>query len=340
MKTILLKIVDYFDLYQIFNRFTKNTATVFMLHRISNEREDCINGFSTEILREYFDYLKKNKYKVIRLSSYINALINNEKMKKTVVFTVDDGYRDFYLNAYEIFKQYNYPASIFITSDFIEGDLVFWWDKVEYVINNTMKQEICLKKLNVINMRIDTALEKARAIGIIVERLKEIKNEDKLELIKVFINEMEVDISGRKGNGYDPLEWDDIYEMKENRIEFFPHTKTHPIMSKIPLKKKIEELSISKNILEKRLGESGNIFCYPNGGIKDFDEETISVLKSLDYVAAVTGLPGLDYTNRKVDMYRIHRFGLSSNMTLFKQHICGLESFKRKMLGTLLKKYR
>ena len=125
MKAFLLKFVNYLNLYSVFNGYTRNTATVFMLHRIDPEHENTSAGFSPVLLREYFEYLKKNQYNVISLSSYMNALMKHEDTTKTVVFTVDDGYRNFYLNAFKIFQDFNYPATIFITSDFIDNNLFF-----------------------------------------------------------------------------------------------------------------------------------------------------------------------------------------------------------------------
>jgi len=53
----------------------------------------------------------------------------------------------------------------------------------------------------------------------------------------------------------------------------------------------------------------------------------------LNCIAEVTGMPGLDSTKGKTDMYRIRRVGLASEPVWLKQHICGIESLKRKILG-------
>ena len=99
-------------------------------------------------------------------------------------------------------------------------------------------------------------------------------------------------------------------------------------------------LTVPKKIIEEKLGTTANIFCYPNGGRDDFDEETISALTSLDYIASGTGMPGMDDTKCKTDMYRIRRFGLPYDLIWFKQYICGLENFKRKMLGFSFSRYK
>ncbi len=340
MKAFLLKLVNYLNLYSMFNGYTKNTATIFMLHRIDPEYENTSAGFSPALLREYFEYLKKNQYNVISLSSYMNALIKNEDTTKAVVFTVDDGYRNFYLNAFKIFREFNYPATIFITSDFINGKLFFWWDTIEYAVMSTKKRVINLPNWNLNNIQIKTDSQKAEAVSYIVGFCKKLKNTNKLNLIEKLLELLDVNISGQPMNEYAPLSWDDIFEMKKHGIEFHPHTKTHPIMSRISKAQKLEELSEPKQTIEKKLSVPANIFCYPNGGFGDFDEETIGILKSLNYIGAVTGIPGFNNTKNKTDMFRVHRFGLPSDPILFKQYICGLEQAKRQLLGCFLHKYR
>ena len=75
-----------------------------MLHRIDKEGTETGSVFTTALLREYFEYLRKHHYNVISLTSYIQALINHEDTYKTVIFTYDDGYSDFYHHTYNIFR--------------------------------------------------------------------------------------------------------------------------------------------------------------------------------------------------------------------------------------------
>jgi type IV secretory pathway component VirB8 len=91
MKKLLLKTIETLNLFKFFNGYTKDTGTIFMLHRIDAQPVNGDECITPSLLAEYFNYLKRHKYKVISLSEYINALANHESTYKTVVFTVDDG---------------------------------------------------------------------------------------------------------------------------------------------------------------------------------------------------------------------------------------------------------
>ena len=332
IKSLLLKTADTLNLYPIFNRYTKNTATVFMLHSITPSGSDREGAISADNLARHFEYLKKKDYRVLSLRNYVNAIINQESTHKAVVFTVDDGYRDFYLNAFDVFKEYDYPATIFITSDFIEKKLFFWWDAIEYAFQASASAQIDLKKTGLGEIDISTPQLKAKAAEAVTLYCKTIPNRDKLSFISELVNSLGVDISGQPLGIYEPLSWDEIREMHSHKIDFMPHTKTHPILSKIPPEEQVNELHEPKRVIEEKLGGKANIFCYPNGRPEDFTEETVAILKSSGYVAAVMGIAGFDNTQESPDLFRLRRYVIPVEGPVFKQYVSGLENFKSRIL--------
>lgn len=74
-------------------------------------------------------YLKNNGYDVISLDELVKGIKSNRNFNhKTVVITIDDGYKNNYAYAYPIFKKYGFPATIFIISNFIgkKKDYLSW----------------------------------------------------------------------------------------------------------------------------------------------------------------------------------------------------------------------
>ncbi len=62
-------------------------------------------------------YLLDNGYKFIKLGEAFKTFASSTTSTpydKTLVLTFDDGYRDFYTNAYPILKKYNVPASLYV----------------------------------------------------------------------------------------------------------------------------------------------------------------------------------------------------------------------------------
>lgn len=332
MKTLLLKAVDALNLYPLFYPFTKNTATIFMMHSIfpPGNRDGEI---TTDLLERYFSYLKRKSYNVISLTEYVEAIEQKRSAKKCVVFTVDDGYRDFYLHAFGVFKSYGYPATIFITSDFIEKRMFMWWDTIEFAFQTTNLGEAALDSFGLGVLSLDGPADRVKAIRAVTRFCKTLSNAEKLSLINNLVGLLKVDISGQPSGKYEPLTWDEIAEMHKHGIEFQPHTKTHPIIALVPKEQKMIEIEEPKRVIEGRLKSKADIFCYPNGQWEDFDEETITLLKAAGYKAAVTGMEGFDSVMAKPDMFRLRRYPIPHSQILFKQYISGLEAFKRRSLN-------
>jgi peptidoglycan/xylan/chitin deacetylase (PgdA/CDA1 family) len=102
---------------------------IFVYHRFDDTRYPTTN-ISTKELRKEFNYLKRNGYKVVPLIDIITKVNNNEKVpNKWVAFTIDDGFKSFYTHGLSVFKEYNYPFTLFIAVKYTEKnykDYVSW----------------------------------------------------------------------------------------------------------------------------------------------------------------------------------------------------------------------
>ena len=102
---------------------------IFVYHRFDDTRYPTTN-ISTKELRKEFNYLKKNGYKVVPLIDIINKVNNKEEVPSTwVAFSIDDGFKSFYTHGLSVFKEYNYPFTLFIAVKYTEKnykDYVSW----------------------------------------------------------------------------------------------------------------------------------------------------------------------------------------------------------------------
>ena len=89
-------------------------AHIFVYHRFSDDRYPSANTTKDELIRQ-FEYFKTHNYKVVSLETILDKLSKKEDIPSNwIAFTIDDAYKSFYNHGLEIFKQYNYPFSLFI----------------------------------------------------------------------------------------------------------------------------------------------------------------------------------------------------------------------------------
>ena len=82
-------------------------------------------------------WLRHAGFRILSLGEALEGLEANEDLRKTVVLTFDDGYRDFYTEAFPVLKQCGFTATIFLATDRIretpariEGADYLTWSEV------------------------------------------------------------------------------------------------------------------------------------------------------------------------------------------------------------------
>lgn len=76
--------------------------------------------------------------------------------------------------------------------------------------------------------------------------------------------------------------------MKENGMVVGAHTVTHPVLAELSASKQRHEINKSLELLSDKLGTAVDMFCYPYGKDYTFTEDTLSILRSTDVLAAFT----------------------------------------------------
>jgi peptidoglycan/xylan/chitin deacetylase (PgdA/CDA1 family) len=66
-------------------------------------------------------WLRQNGYRSIGLGEMIAAMEAGRDLSKAVVITFDDGYRDFYTDAFPVLKQCGFRATVFLATDRIQN---------------------------------------------------------------------------------------------------------------------------------------------------------------------------------------------------------------------------
>jgi peptidoglycan/xylan/chitin deacetylase (PgdA/CDA1 family) len=97
------------------------TVPVLCYHKFAKTRGDLMT-VTEKAFEEQMRFLKENGYHVLTMDDFFDFLdFKNQIPKKSVVITIDDGWRSAYEIAFPILKRYGYPATMFVYTDFIVG---------------------------------------------------------------------------------------------------------------------------------------------------------------------------------------------------------------------------
>jgi peptidoglycan/xylan/chitin deacetylase (PgdA/CDA1 family) len=251
----------------------------------------------------------KTHYSPIRLADI--ALYTSSKLpwpKRPVIITFDDGFDDNYHYAYPILKQLNIPATIFLTTDYIGSDKVFWFDWVIFL----------LKKLSTtVNL---TTSDGGKRFLLIPSRslqqqtdlfgfLKSISDAERLNIIIQLESAAEVTHSNVALAASQAMDWDSVIEMSASGwIDFGSHTQSHPALNQLNRDALIYELQGSKHIIETKTGKPCNTFAYPFGGDDITTPDVIAQVKQAGYAYACMYQKAYSHRNalNNVQLERLH----------------------------------
>jgi peptidoglycan/xylan/chitin deacetylase (PgdA/CDA1 family) len=196
--------------------FCKNKATIILYHNPT-----------PELFKKHVEYLSKH-YTFISLDRLVNAINNKQASDlpaKSLVVTIDDGFKENYL-LLEIFKSYNICPTIYLCSHIVNTKRKLWFS-VKFSNLSKLKRYTNGKRL------------KALEDGIDYLPKKEYQSRQSLSLEE--INEM------------------------SRYVDFQSHSKFHPILITCSDMESQEEIEGSKYYLEKLLNKKIEHFCFPNG---------------------------------------------------------------------------
>ncbi|WP_375177139.1 polysaccharide deacetylase family protein [Marinobacter mobilis] len=287
-----------------------------MYHRVSVDGHG--GAISVANFRKQMEEVK-NKFTPVSLGTLLNNFENNKSVQNSVVITFDDGYEDFYKYAYPILRELNIPATIFITTGFVNGDLWLWPDQIRYALESISNEIDFIKFGDVeVDLRdgIDQAWEK------IADYCLSIPEKTKLNLIARLYNEQGLELTKVAPSKFRPLSWSNISNIINSGMEIGNHSHSHPIMARLDDESLIKEIIHSKNLIENNLKKTVVHFCYPNGQLVDFDERVKYFLKKNFYQSALVAYPGV---NPLKNRWEINRYPVGNDWDEFLKTIYGFK---------------
>jgi peptidoglycan/xylan/chitin deacetylase (PgdA/CDA1 family) len=286
----------------------RKTFTILTYHCISEKHYgDPFLCVSPRNFEKQIEYLQK-RYKIVSLTNLIRYRNSAElPFKDYIAITFDDGYRDNYTNAYPILKKYRVPATIFLSTDYIGTDKLFWWDRLTAITESIRRKKVDFSlpksiypkkiKTEIVKIFSKKRFNSTHAIAELSFLFKKI-SERKRNLI---LSDLERQISylpkDEQKRPY-PLTWEQVRQMSENDIEFGSHTITHSILTRIKQKQAEYEIRHSKLEIERKIGRRVLHFCYPNGERSDCNEQIKQCVKDNNYITACSAVNG---TNKLED---------------------------------------
>lgn len=319
-------------LSRIWHRFLNGRATIFLLHRFHAD-EPLHDSEDVEQLRSFLDALRREGYELAGLWDVVERLEEGAPFEKpTVAFTIDDGYRDFLELGADAFAAYDCPATVFLATGFLDGDLWLWWDQIDWILQVASPRTIEWPLGGPGTLDLQPAQRLAVAERIWAD-CKRVSISQRQAAIRELAEQCQVRVPETPPPLFAPLSWDEVRALERRGFTFGPHTVSHPILARLDDKAAAAEIGNSWKRVTEEVRSPLPIFAYPNGQSGDFGDREVELLVGQGIRAALTTEQAYaaprQVSRTEQARFRIPRFDYPGEVGPALQISSGLESLVR-----------
>lgn len=258
--------------------------TVFLFHGVIEENRSRVRNYTGKHLtRAEFEAFLQTCLDAGGMPVSLDDLIAHVHdgaalPERAFAVTFDDGFRNNLTVAAPILRRLGIPATVYITSDFVDSNRMSWIDRIEYAVD--AKSDVALSLPWGERAASDTAGKRA----LLDDIRKHVKSDPDMDA-----DGLASDIQRQLGlpetwSSDDPLDrklnWDEVRELSAvPGVTIGGHTHTHRILSYLSDAEIREEVRLSLSMLRDRAGIETVHYSYPEGQEEHYDDRVIRILK-------------------------------------------------------------
>jgi peptidoglycan/xylan/chitin deacetylase (PgdA/CDA1 family) len=276
-------------IWSVARRFRRRGAIVLLYHRIGRPGDRLphldVSNFETQMqwLRESCEIIHPRD-----LPSRAGG--DHESAGPSVVVTFDDGYRDYFDNAYPILKSLDITAVNFPSTAFLDDpSRMGWWDRLYLSVKATRLPEATAPgdagPTSLTPEGRDKFLKRCKAY------IKERPAIEHDELTTRISRTLEVDET-MLAVPRQTMTWDEIRAAADFTV-YGGHTHTHVIVSQVDEPTLDREIKVCRDRLHSETGVAPELFAYPNGRRSDFNDSAKQSLTRYGFNIAFSAIEGI-----------------------------------------------
>jgi peptidoglycan/xylan/chitin deacetylase (PgdA/CDA1 family) len=268
--------------------------SILLFHRVLAERDPFRPGDLTATEFDGIVDVLARTFAVLPLDEAVTRLEANALPRGALAVTFDDGYRDNLDVAAPILAAHGVPATVFVSTGFLEGGWMFN-DRVIEACKVTRCTSAPFPSLRAEPLDLSTVDARVAAAHAIHDNAKYLEFDARLAAVADFEDRLGV----RPGHG-PMLDEDGIRRLRASGVSIGAHTVDHPILANLDDSAARAQIHRSRERLSDILREPVTQFAYPNGQPgRDYGQAHVAMVKEAGFRCAVstapcTARPGMD----------------------------------------------
>lgn len=309
IKKSLIKLFDKLGIFRLLQWHNRNQPLILMYHRITDEQHAA--GLAPQEFEKQIAYIAQ-RFRVVPINILLNELREGTQKPFTLALTFDDGHADFYQQAWPILRKYKLPASLYVTTGFVDGSHWLWPDLLKYILIHNQQSELVVEGVGTILTRGASLQNAWHMLG---DYGLTLTTDTRNNFLNKLATQAGVAIPTSPQSPFAAVSWSQLQEMQAQGLDVGSHTVSHPILSTLDTNTLIRELQVSADAISAHLGKTPIGLCYPNGRLIDINPTVITYAQQTGYQY---GLLGRNIPLEKSNPFLIGRLAANTNFTYFK----------------------
>ncbi|HKP43753.1 polysaccharide deacetylase family protein [Mycobacterium sp.] len=299
---------------------------ILMFHGIEGEplSPPCSYVLDAATLRRELKYVRRH-FRVLPLDEALERLHDGTLPRRAAALTFDDGTRNLAIHAAPVLRDLELPAAVFLATGPMGTGEALWPDRLWLAFSRTKVPEVDLTAAGLGKFSLRSPADRNQTRDAAVEHFKHLPDAERIARVEWLVAALGPEFDAY-GGPFQMLSWEEARVLaSDGRVTLYPHSVTHPILSRCSDEKVEYEISESCLAIERETGGAPEIFAYPNGGVQDFDQRARSALHRNGVRWALSTTNG--FADRDSDPLALPRIGIASqhSFALFRLKVSGFE---------------
>ncbi len=274
-KNLLSAVLYYSGLNRVLGLFLQRSIFLIGYHSISDPANSVELHtemysdltFTTVQFNEQIQFLQKNGHTFTDFHNLTKVIAAGAR-KPTIIF-FDDGFKDNLLNVAPLLKEYDLPATFFITAGYI--------NRTHFALTSYYRY-LLLEQGN-----------SAAQVEDTIAGFKKLSYQDRHQTITALKESLPAAKTWHELNIF--LNWEEVRTLRKQGFEIGSHGMSHTKLTECEPEVLKQETSDAKALIEKELQESITSFSYPHGR---YDAKAVQALAETGFTYAVSTVEGVD----------------------------------------------